>query len=156
MKYNRVQRQQRGNTGLSGPQRSREKHHPENYHCLLKNYNGIVRVMGKQVREWGEDYYEKIGVSFELPNLYQKLTGRENLDLIRSFYSGKTVDPLRLLKMVELEDIFIQTTGRRHPELYNNYPAEDRRVPDFKGNHLNFPGNADRSSYQRHVAAIRV
>ncbi|MBB6217378.1 fluoroquinolone transport system ATP-binding protein [Anaerosolibacter carboniphilus] len=71
---------------------------------LLKDYSGKVSIMDKEIKEWSRDYYEKIGVSFELPNLYQKLTALENLRLIQSFYSGKTEDPMMLLKMVGLED----------------------------------------------------
>lgn len=70
---------------------------------LLKNYKGNVTVMGKEVRKWDNSFYEKIGVSFELPNLYHKLTAIENLNLIRSFYSEKTENPISLLKMVGLE-----------------------------------------------------
>ena len=46
---------------------------------LLDGYRGAVRVMGRSPSEWGTQYYERIGVSFERPNHYQKLTGRENL-----------------------------------------------------------------------------
>ncbi len=69
---------------------------------LLKDYGGEVTVMGKEIKEWNRDYYEKVGISFELPNLYQKLTAIENLKLIQSFYSGKTEEPMRLLEMVGL------------------------------------------------------
>ncbi len=43
---------------------------------LLKGYQGEVIVMGRPLREWGPEYYEHIGVYFELPNHnhYQKLT----------------------------------------------------------------------------------
>ena len=70
---------------------------------LLKDYQGQVSVAGKEIRDWGRDYYEKVGVSFELPNLYGKLTGLENLTFVRSFYSGEIEDPMKLLKMVELD-----------------------------------------------------
>lgn len=71
---------------------------------LLKEYEGNVTVMGKEIKAWNRDYYERVGISFEFPNLYQKLTGMENLNLIRSFYGGQTEDPIELLKMVGLED----------------------------------------------------
>ena len=35
---------------------------------LLRDYEGSVRVLGRDLRDWGDDYYERIGVSFELPN----------------------------------------------------------------------------------------
>lgn len=69
---------------------------------ILKNYEGSVRVMGREIRETKSDYYEKIGVSFELPNLYGKFTALENLSFFRSFYAGETEDPQKLLALVDL------------------------------------------------------
>ena len=71
---------------------------------LLKNYSGSVNVLGKDLKNWGEDYYEHIGVSFELPNHYSKLTAVENLEFFGSFYQRKVIDPMDLLKMVGLEN----------------------------------------------------
>ncbi len=70
---------------------------------LLKNYNGQVELLGKNLKEWKTDIYNRIGVGFELPNHYQKLTALENLELFASFYQQKTTPPMDLLKMVELE-----------------------------------------------------
>jgi fluoroquinolone transport system ATP-binding protein len=71
---------------------------------LLRDYEGSVRVLDRDLREWGDDYYERIGVSFELPNHYLKLTGLENLAAFRRFYAGETEDPRELLGAVGLED----------------------------------------------------
>ena len=71
---------------------------------LLKGYSGTVVVLGRELATWGADYYERIGVSFELPNHYQKLTARENLAFFRSLYSGPTDDPHDLLALVGLAD----------------------------------------------------
>ena len=76
---------------------------------LLRGYGGRVSVLGKDLADWGADYYERIGVSFELPNHYQKLTALENLNFFRSLYSGETEDPRELLAMVGLE----KDTGTR-------------------------------------------
>jgi fluoroquinolone transport system ATP-binding protein len=70
---------------------------------LLKEFQGQVEVLGKDLRGWGSDLYEQVGVSFELPNHYQKLTGLENLNLFRSLYSGAVADPMDLLTLVGLE-----------------------------------------------------
>ena len=70
---------------------------------LLKQYSGNVELLGKDLKHWKTDIYNKIGVGFELPNHYQKLTALENLELFASFYRGKTIEPMELLKMVELE-----------------------------------------------------
>ncbi len=71
---------------------------------LLKDYGGNITVMGKEVNQWGQDYYEHIGVSFELPNHYLKLTARENLNYFKSLYSGASADPMQLLERVGLAD----------------------------------------------------
>jgi fluoroquinolone transport system ATP-binding protein len=69
---------------------------------LLRGYEGNVEVMGRDLGSWGADYYECVGVSFELPNHYQKLTAIENLDFFSSLYHKATEDPRRLLDMVGL------------------------------------------------------
>lgn len=71
---------------------------------LLKGYQGRVSVLGRELSSWGQDYYEKIGVSFELPNHYLKLTALENLNYFRSLYSGKTRDAMQVLEMVGLHE----------------------------------------------------
>lgn len=71
---------------------------------LLRGYGGGIEVLGKDLNSWGPDYYERIGVSFELPNHYQKLTALENLNFFRSLYSKGTEDPRELLAMVGLEN----------------------------------------------------
>jgi len=70
---------------------------------LLKQYSGNVELLGKNLKDWKTDIYNRIGVGFELPNHYQKLTALENLELFASFYRRKTIDPMKLLEMVELE-----------------------------------------------------
>lgn len=70
---------------------------------ILKSYQGSVKVMNKELKDMKSDYYEKIGVAFEFPNLYSKFTARENLLYFRSLYSGETEDPMNLLKLVDLE-----------------------------------------------------
>ena len=71
---------------------------------LLKGYHGGIEVMGRDLSRWGADYYEHIGVSFELPNHYQKLTALENLNFFRSLYRAETEEPMDLLRMVGLAD----------------------------------------------------
>jgi fluoroquinolone transport system ATP-binding protein len=71
---------------------------------LLRGHGGEATVWGKAPLAWGSDYYQRIGVSFELPNHYQKLTGLENLRFFASLYSGETRDPMGLLDAVGLAD----------------------------------------------------
>lgn len=71
---------------------------------LLRGHGGDAEVWGKDPLAWGPDYYQRIGVSFELPNHYQKLTGAENLRFFASLYDGDTLDPIELLDAVGLAD----------------------------------------------------
>jgi fluoroquinolone transport system ATP-binding protein len=69
---------------------------------LLHGHGGEASGWGKDPLAWGSDYYERIGVSFELPNHYQKLTGLENLRFFASLYGGATREPAELLDAVGL------------------------------------------------------
>ncbi len=71
---------------------------------LLRGHGGEAEVWGRDPLDWGPDYYQRIGVSFELPNHYQKLTALENLQFFASLYNGVTVDPMELLDAVGLAD----------------------------------------------------
>ena len=71
---------------------------------LLKGYQGTVSVFEKDLKIWKSDYYERIGVSFESPNHYLKLTAIENLTYFSSLYSGKTQLPKTLLELVDLTE----------------------------------------------------
>ncbi len=70
---------------------------------LLRVYEGNVKVFGLEIREWQQEYYERIGVTFELPNHYLKLTARENLALFGSLYEGPLERTEELLGLVGLE-----------------------------------------------------
>ena len=69
---------------------------------INKGYGGTVKVFGKDLKDLGKDYYQKIGVSFEFPAAYSKMTALENLDFFASFYKNH-LDPSELLKMMDLE-----------------------------------------------------
>jgi len=69
---------------------------------LLKNYTGLVSVLGKNLTGWKSDYYERIGVSFEFPNHFLKLTALENLTYFSRLYSSPTESPHALLEQVGL------------------------------------------------------
>jgi fluoroquinolone transport system ATP-binding protein len=70
---------------------------------LLEGWRGTVQVMGRSVHEWGGAMYASIGVSFELPNHYLKLTARENLEYFRALYGGNTEKTEDVLALVGLE-----------------------------------------------------
>ena len=69
---------------------------------LLRDYAGDVTVLKRDLRTWRSDYYERIGVSFEFPNHYLKLTGVENLKYFAALYEAGTHSPDELLELVDL------------------------------------------------------
>ncbi len=71
---------------------------------LLRDFEGEVEVLGKDLRAWNSDYFEHVGVSFELPNHYGKLTAIENLRYFGRLYQNETISPEALLEMVGLAE----------------------------------------------------
>ncbi len=71
---------------------------------LLRDFSGQVHILDRDLRAWGNDYYEQVGVSFELPNHYGKLTALENLHYFGRLYQNQTIPPETLLEMVGLAE----------------------------------------------------
>ena len=69
---------------------------------LLRKYGGKVNVLGRESRDWGSELYEQVGVGFELPVHFGRLTARENLSYFASLYRGETEDLDHLLEQVDL------------------------------------------------------
>jgi fluoroquinolone transport system ATP-binding protein len=69
----------------------------------LAPFEGSAEVFGRPLVKPGREYYEDIGVGFELPNLFTKLTAQENLRFFASFYR-RSADPASLLAQVGLTD----------------------------------------------------
>ena len=69
---------------------------------LLRDYGGKVGVLGREARSWSSDLYEQVGVGFELPVHFGRLTARENLSYFASLYQGETEDLDHLLGQVDL------------------------------------------------------
>lgn len=69
---------------------------------LLKNYGGSVSVFGKEVKKQKDDYYEQIGIDFEFPSFYEKLTAVENLRFFASLYKKEPRDIDSLLEQIGL------------------------------------------------------
>ena len=72
---------------------------------LLKGYTGDIEIMGRSLDQWKENYFERIGVCFELPSNYRKLTDLENLQLFARFFSGPTIAPTDILGRLGLADV---------------------------------------------------
>ena len=90
--------------GLLGPSGAGKSTTQKILTRLLHGYEGTVEVLGRPLKTWDEAYYRHIGVGFELPNHYPKLTAIENLELFAAFYQCRTTPPMKLLHMVGLED----------------------------------------------------
>lgn len=89
--------------GFLGPSGSGKSTTQKILNKLLDGYAGSAVISGTEVRNWGRDLYHSIGVGFELPNHYLKLTALENLRFFRSFYN-RGYRPEELLEMVGLKD----------------------------------------------------
>lgn len=88
--------------GFLGPSGSGKSTTQKILFKLLTGYNGMAQIDGKEVSVWGKNLYEKIGVGFELPNHYLKLSALENINFFKNFYN-KTHNPMELLDMVGLK-----------------------------------------------------
>jgi fluoroquinolone transport system ATP-binding protein len=69
---------------------------------LLRDYRGKVSVLERDSCDWGSELYEQVGVGFELPVHFGRLTARENLNYFASLYQGETEDLDHLLEQVDL------------------------------------------------------
>jgi fluoroquinolone transport system ATP-binding protein len=70
----------------------------------LRRYTGNVEVLGRPVAAWGRALYERIGVGFELPAYFPKLTAWENLAAFAALYRRPTMQPLDALAIVGLAE----------------------------------------------------
>jgi fluoroquinolone transport system ATP-binding protein len=68
---------------------------------LLKGYAGRVIIKDTDLAQWSADLYNHIGIDFELPNHYLKLTALENLRFFGGFYR-KLLNVEELLEQVGL------------------------------------------------------
>lgn len=83
---------------------------------LLNNYDGEILYYGKELKTYGKTFYENIGVGFEMPVHFNKLTALENLKYFASLYKNN-IDYIDLLEKVNLSDAINQKVS----ELTNYY-----------------------------------
>lgn len=71
---------------------------------LIREYRGSVIVNGVESRRHTKAFYQNIGMDFEFPSFYEKLTAAQNLEFFGSLYSNPLRDQKALLKEVGLLD----------------------------------------------------
>lgn len=71
---------------------------------LLELQKGEVSYNNTSIKDIKSSFFNKIGVSFEHPNIYTKLTGYENLKYFAGLFEVPTQDPIKLLNLVGLKD----------------------------------------------------
>lgn len=69
---------------------------------VIKNYSGSVIVNNSEIKKISNSFYEEIGIDFEFPSFYEKLSARKNLEFFSSLYSGNKRNIDELLKAVGL------------------------------------------------------
>lgn len=90
--------------GLLGPSGSGKSTTQKILMGLLRGFAGQAKLFGEPVEAMGRSLYERIGVSFELPTLYSRLTALENLKLFAALYDRPTRNPMEVLEMVDLHE----------------------------------------------------
>jgi len=68
---------------------------------ILENYRGKISYNGKDISTFGNDFYEDIGVSFEMPIHFSKMTAMENINFFLKLYK-RNADVEALMKRVGL------------------------------------------------------
>lgn len=70
---------------------------------LLQLQKGEVEVAGYDVKNIKNKMFNKIGMSFEQSNVYNKMSGLENLEFYRKLFDVETRNPMDLIRMVGLD-----------------------------------------------------
>jgi fluoroquinolone transport system ATP-binding protein len=78
---------------------------------LLPMQKGKANVAGYDMNKPPREMFNKIGVSFEQSNVYDKLTAMENLVFYSKLFDVPTVDPMELLKMAGLDHVADKRAG---------------------------------------------
>lgn len=69
---------------------------------MIQNYRGNATVNNVQCKKADRSFYQNIGVDFEFPSLYNKLTAAENLNFFASLYQNTPYPVDELLNEVGL------------------------------------------------------
>ncbi|MHB8964062.1 MAG: ABC transporter ATP-binding protein [Saccharofermentanales bacterium] len=87
--------------GLLGPSGAGKSTTQKVLTKLLDSYRGNISYFGRDLRSLGNEFYEGIGVGFEMPVHFAKLTAMENMKFFSSFYKNKA-DIRNLMERVGL------------------------------------------------------
>lgn len=68
---------------------------------ILEQFEGSIFYNGKNITEFGNEFYEDIGVSFEMPIHFSKMTAMENINFFLKLYKNNA-DIESLMKRVGL------------------------------------------------------
>ena len=100
--------------GFLGPSGAGKSTTQKILYKILHNFEGEISIKNKPLKDWGNEYFEKIGVGFELPNHYLKLTAKENLKLFAAFYPQNNLQ--------NFDELF---------EIFGLADSIDKRVEEF-------------------------
>jgi len=56
---------------------------------LLTDYRGKIYYRNKELKEYDQEYYQEIGVGFEVPVHFSKLTAEENINFFKKLYRNQ-------------------------------------------------------------------
>lgn len=96
--------------GLLGPSGAGKSTTQKILTKLLTGYTGEILYQGKDLNDYGKPFYENIGVGFEMPVHFNKLTAMENLSFFAGLYK-KHIDYEKLLSVVGLFEARNQQVG---------------------------------------------
>ncbi len=68
---------------------------------ILTDYGGQIIYRGEDLRSYGRDFYQDVGIGFEMPVHFSKLSAEENLAFFRNLYR-KTADTDELMRRLGL------------------------------------------------------
>ncbi len=118
--------------GLLGPSGAGKSTTQKILAKLLWDYQGEVKYFGRDLRDFGKEFYERVGVGFEMPVHFNRLTARENLTYFAGLYKTK-VDWVQLLTRVGLKNDIDKPVGEfsKGMKVRMNFVRALLNDPDF-------------------------
>lgn len=77
---------------------------------LIDGYEGEILYKGKDLKSYGNSFYEDVGVGFEIPVHFNKLTALENMKYFAQLYK-KNINYTELFEKVNLSSAMNQNVG---------------------------------------------